>query len=64
MPKYMPIDIAMDTVKDKEGSVGLNYPMLGRNNYSVWAIKMKVFMQAQGVWDAVEPKDPKLAIDV
>lgn len=64
MPKYMPIDVAMDTVKNKEGSVSLNYPMLGRNNYTIWAIKMKVFMQAQGVWDAVEPKDPRVSIDV
>lgn len=53
----------MDTQKSKEGSVGLNYPMLARNNYSAWSLKMKVFMQAQGVWDAVDPEDPKVAVD-
>lgn len=40
---------------NKLGSVSLQYPMLTRDNYASWCIKMKVFMQAQGVWDAVEP---------
>ncbi|XP_074356647.1 uncharacterized protein LOC141696401 [Apium graveolens] len=60
MPKYM---LRMDTQKSKEGSVGLNYPMLARNNYSAWSLRMKVFMQAQGVWDVVEPDNPKIAVD-
>ncbi|CAM8930696.1 unnamed protein product [Rhodiola kirilowii] len=38
-----------------EGSVSLTYPMLSRDNYASWAIKVKVFMEAQGVWEAVEP---------
>lgn len=37
--------------------------MLNRENYTVWALKMKVFMQAHGVWKAIEPKDPKAAIE-
>ncbi len=37
-----------------EAGVTLRYPMLGENNYSVWAVKMKIFMCAQGVWTAVE----------
>nr|AAV31302.1 hypothetical protein [Oryza sativa Japonica Group]AAV32110.1 hypothetical protein [Oryza sativa Japonica Group] len=32
----------------------LCYPMLEENNYGVWAVKMKIFMRAQGVWAAVE----------
>ncbi|KAF0929568.1 hypothetical protein E2562_022391 [Oryza meyeriana var. granulata] len=28
--------------------------MLSENNYGVWAVKMKTFMRAQGVWAAVE----------
>jgi hypothetical protein len=28
--------------------------MLEENNYGVWAVKMKIFMRAQGVWAAVE----------
>lgn len=47
-----------------KGQVSLNYPMLTRNNYAAWAIKMKVFMQAQGVWDVVEPRTANTAIDV
>lgn len=29
--------------------------LISRNNYAAWAIKMKVYMEAQGVWDAAEP---------
>ncbi|GKB05364.1 ribonuclease H-like domain, reverse transcriptase, RNA-dependent DNA polymerase [Tanacetum coccineum] len=38
----------------KEGSFTLRYPMLTKTNYSVWAIKMRVNLQAQGVWDATQ----------
>ncbi|KAL8102842.1 hypothetical protein AgCh_027386 [Apium graveolens] len=37
--------------------------MLTKTNYTAWAIKMKVFMQAHGVWDAIEPKDPKATVE-
>lgn len=37
--------------------------MLTKTNYTVWALKMKVFMQAHGVWEAVDPKDPKATIE-
>ncbi|KAL8149346.1 hypothetical protein AgCh_006384 [Apium graveolens] len=33
--------------------------MLTKANYTIWAMKMKVFMQAHGVLEAVEPKDSK-----
>ncbi|XP_074343035.1 uncharacterized protein LOC141680819 [Apium graveolens] len=49
----------MKSSKSREGTFGLSYPMLTKTNYTAWAIKMKVFMQAHGVWDAIEPKDPK-----
>ncbi|KAF2322074.1 hypothetical protein GH714_006270 [Hevea brasiliensis] len=32
--------------------------MLTKSNYAAWAIKMEVFMMAQGVWDAVESPGP------
>ncbi|KAF0889421.1 hypothetical protein E2562_023708 [Oryza meyeriana var. granulata] len=38
----------------KEVGVTVRYPMLSENNYGVWAVKMKIFMRAQGVWAAVE----------
>ena len=53
----------MDMNKIKGGSIGLSYPMLARSNYTAWALKMKVFMQAQGVWTAIEPSDAKTPID-
>lgn len=53
----------METNKTKESSFGLSYPMLTKTNYTAWALKMKVFMQAHGVWEAIEPKDPKAAVE-
>ena len=41
-------------IQEKEGSVTLKYPMLTKCNYAAWAIKMEVFMMAQGVWEAIE----------
>lgn len=32
----------------KSGSIGLSYPLLDRSNYTAWAMKMKVFIKAQG----------------
>ncbi|XP_074346212.1 uncharacterized protein LOC141684982 [Apium graveolens] len=43
----------------KEGLFGLSYPLLTKTNYTAWALKMRVFMQARRVWDAVEPKNPE-----
>ncbi|KAL8089642.1 hypothetical protein AgCh_039213 [Apium graveolens] len=47
----------MEPSKGKESSFGLSYPMLTKTNYTAWALKMKVFMQAHGVLEAIEPKD-------
>ena len=41
----------------------LHYPMLSRDNYAACAIKMRVFMLAQGVWDAVEPRTSNTVVD-
>lgn len=62
MPKCMPRTEIMEASK-KEGSMSLQYPMLMKSNYSAWAMKMKVFMQAQGVWDAIEPMNAKAAAE-
>ena len=53
----------MDMNKAKGGSFGLSYPMLVRSNYTTWSLKMKDFMQAQGVWSVVEPSDAKVVIE-
>jgi hypothetical protein len=53
------------TVAIKESLlVLLHYPMLTRSNYTTWAIKMKVFMHAQGVWDSVKSDDSNDKLDV
>ncbi|XP_074383271.1 uncharacterized protein LOC141724880 [Apium graveolens] len=49
----------METNKTKDGTINLSYPMLAKSNYTAWAMKMKVYIQAHGVWDAIQPKDPK-----
>lgn len=38
----------------QESSVSLQYPLLTRSNYTAWAIKMKVYLKAQGVWGAIK----------
>ncbi|XP_074359842.1 uncharacterized protein LOC141699947 [Apium graveolens] len=53
----------METNKGKESSFDLIYPILTKTNYTAWAMKMRVFMPAHGVWDAVEPKDANVAIE-
>lgn len=53
----------VETGKAKDGAVSLSYPMLSRGNYTAWAMKMKVYMQAHSVWVAVESKDTKTMID-
>ncbi|XP_074328212.1 uncharacterized protein LOC141666113 [Apium graveolens] len=53
----------MEAMKSKEGTVALSYPMLTKSNYTVWAMKMRAFMRAHGIWDAIEPTDPKVAVD-
>ena len=55
----MPKAQLMETGKNKDGTISLNYPMLTRANYTAWAIKMKVYTQAHGVWEAISPKDRK-----
>lgn len=54
----------MDAVKAKESTLNLSYPTLTKANYTAWSLKMRVFMQAHGIWDAIEPKDPKATADV
>lgn len=31
------------------------YPQLGRNNYTIWVMKMSIVLEAQEVWEAVDP---------
>lgn len=53
----------MDVNKLKGGSVGLSYLTLIRENYATWSIKMRVFMEAHGLWQAVEPNDPNATVE-
>ena len=34
-----------------------SYPMLTRTNYQEWSLEMKVNIQAQGLWEAIDPGD-------
>lgn len=37
--------------------------MLTWENYTAWSMKMRVFMQPHGVWDAVEPSYLKARVE-
>lgn len=63
MPKYQPRKKEMSDKTNKDGLITLQYPLLPKTNYTACAIKMKVFMQAQGVWDAVDPKNPQEVVE-
>ncbi|XP_042407543.1 uncharacterized protein LOC121997275 [Zingiber officinale] len=39
----------------ENGGVPFPYPMLSPHNYTVWAIKTEAILNAQGVWEVVEP---------
>ncbi|XP_042446635.1 uncharacterized protein LOC122031604 [Zingiber officinale] len=48
----------MSSIPVKEnGGVSFPYPMLSPHNYTVWAIKTEAILDAQGVWEAVEPAE-------
>ena len=32
-------------------------PTLKNTNYTVWAIQIKVILEAHGLWEAIEPKE-------
>lgn len=53
----------MDAGKSKGASMGLSYPMLTKTNYTAWSLKMRVIMQAHGVWEAVEAVDTKAVVE-
>ncbi|XP_074375805.1 uncharacterized protein LOC141717570 [Apium graveolens] len=53
----------MEIKKIKNGVVSLSYPMLTRDNYTAWSMRMKVFMQANSVWTAVELKYEKEKVE-
>jgi hypothetical protein len=38
-------------------------PILTRDNYTVWAIKVEANLDVQGVWEAVVPEDSTAAVD-
>jgi len=41
----------------KGTTASVQYPMLTRSNYNEWALLMRVNLQAQGLWHAVEPEE-------
>ncbi|XP_074356784.1 uncharacterized protein LOC141696557 [Apium graveolens] len=53
----------MENNKTKDVMIGLSYSMLNRGNYTTWALKMKVYMQAHGVWDAIDNESSKEVVE-
>ncbi|KAI0515513.1 hypothetical protein KFK09_008178 [Dendrobium nobile] len=70
MPKQMPSpmkngekSIVDDVVRDtttsistttRDNSMSMQLPLLTKMNYAVWAMKMEILMEAQGLWEVVE----------
>ncbi|XP_042455612.1 uncharacterized protein LOC122040360 [Zingiber officinale] len=51
------MSVIPQVVAKENGGVSFPYPMLSPHNYTVWAIKTEVILDAQGVWEAVEPAE-------
>ncbi|KAJ0908882.1 putative RNA-directed DNA polymerase [Helianthus annuus] len=47
--------MALVPVKEA-GSMSFQVPVLTQTNYPVWAVKVKAIMDANGVWETVEPR--------
>lgn len=41
--------------KQESPMMPMLYPQLGRSNYTIWVMKMSVVLQAQEVWEDVDP---------
>ncbi|WVZ83459.1 hypothetical protein U9M48_030605 [Paspalum notatum var. saurae] len=39
----------------KEASASVQYPMLTKSNYPEWVVMMRINLQAQGLWRAIDP---------
>lgn len=65
MPKYMSrLDMAVvDKPASKESSLTLQYPMLTKDNYTVWSIEMKAYLKAQGLWEAIDEAEAETRKD-
>ncbi|CAH9074982.1 unnamed protein product [Cuscuta epithymum] len=46
----------MSVPGQNKNGMTLQYPMLTRSNYPAWALKMRVNLKAQGVWDVIETR--------
>ncbi|CAN6170551.1 unnamed protein product [Urochloa humidicola] len=55
MPKIMPREADSEGVTKVTGKVSLQVPMLNKTNYGAWAVRIKLLMRAQDVWDVVDP---------
>ncbi|KAL8109491.1 hypothetical protein AgCh_025550 [Apium graveolens] len=61
VPKTKSETFVMDINKAKQGgSIGLSYPILAKNNYTTWALKMKVY--TSDVKAPVEEKIDKVTL--
>ncbi|XP_022026615.1 uncharacterized protein LOC110927264 [Helianthus annuus] len=51
----MNTDATTSLIPKETNSVSLQIPTLTATNYTTWAIKMEAVMDAQGLWESVEP---------
>ena len=52
-------EVVVERVVEKS-SGSIQWPILTRTNYQEWSLLMRVNMEAQGYWHAVEPDDDEI----
>lgn len=56
MPKYLRLENMSIVTQGKEsGGVPFQCPVLTSSNYTTWAIRMEAVLDAQGLWESIEP---------
>lgn len=61
-------DVVIQRVVREVGVGPTNWPLLTKQNYTEWALIMKIKMQARNLWDAIEPggvslQEDRMALD-
>src|ERR1044071_3985824 len=53
-----------ETVTKETLTFNLQTPMLTSTNYTIWAVRVKAILSANGLWEVVEPTEGTSTVDV
>ncbi|KAL9269163.1 hypothetical protein AKJ16_DCAP23005 [Drosera capensis] len=51
------MSIVPHNMSKEDGGMSFHFSMLNSSNYTVWAIKIEAILDAQEVWEAIEPTE-------